>query len=168
MIHELYINFILGTIYQNEPRYSLPHNHLVAVMDSENITVLETQSFVSDVREALKKLREKDVRIILGNFNEYWARKVFCEAYRLEMFGRSYQWLIMGTYSRNWWNSTYDTECSPDDLQKALDATILTDLLPLSTTGDITVSGIVREIVLSVFETIRYLDFSCFRLPMNI
>lgn len=136
---------IPGTIYQNEPRYSLPHNHLVAVMDSENITVLETQSFVSDVREALKKLREKDVRIILGNFNEYWARKVFCEAYRLEMYGRSYQWLIMGTYSRNWWNSTYDTECSPDDLQKALDATILTDLLPLSTTGDITVSGIVRD-----------------------
>lgn len=136
---------VLGTIYQNEPRYSLPHNHLVAVMDSENITVLETQSFVSDVREALKKLREKDVRIILGNFNEYWARKVFCEAYRLEMYGRSYQWLIMGTYSRNWWNSTYDTECSPDDLQKALDATILTDLLPLSTTGDITISGIVSE-----------------------
>lgn len=133
----------IGTIYQNEPRYSLPHNHLVAVMDSENITVLETQSFVADVREALKKLREKDVRIILGNFNEFWARKVFCEAYRLEMYGRSYQWLIMGTYSRNWWNNTYDTECSPDEIQKALDATILTDLLPLSTTGDITISGIV-------------------------
>lgn len=131
----------IGTIYQNEPRYSLPHNHLVAVMDLENITVIETQSFVNDVGEALKKLREKDVRIILGNFNEYWARKVFCEAYRLEMYGRSYQWLIMGTYSQDWWNKSAD--CTKEELQKALDVTILTDLLPLSTSGDITIAGIV-------------------------
>lgn len=135
----------IGTIYQNEPRYSLPHNHLVAVMDSENITVLETQSFVADVKDALSKLREKDVRIILGNFNEHWARRVFCEAYRSEMYGRSYQWLIMGTYSQNWWQKNDTIDCSPEDLRKALDATILTDLLPLSTTGDITIAGIVSS-----------------------
>lgn len=133
----------IGTIYQNEPRYSLPHNHLVAGMDSQNITVLETQSFVADVKDSLKKLREKDVRIILGNFNEHWARHVFCEAYRLEMYGRSYQWLIMGTYSINWWMKNDTHNCTIAELRKALDATILTDLLPLSTTGDITIAGIV-------------------------
>lgn len=135
----------IGTIYQNEPRYSLPHNQLVAVMDTENITVLDTQSFVADVKDALKKLREKDVRIILGNFNEHWARRVFCEAYRLEMYGRSYQWLIMATYSQQWWMKNDTDDCTPEELRKALDATILTDLLPLSTTGDITVAGIVRH-----------------------
>lgn len=46
------------------------------------LDVVETQSFAHDVREALDRLRLKDVRIILGNFNEYWARKVFCEAFR--------------------------------------------------------------------------------------
>jgi gamma-aminobutyric acid type B receptor len=46
------------------------------------LDVVETQSFATDVREALNRLREKDVRIILANFNEFWARKVFCEAYR--------------------------------------------------------------------------------------
>lgn len=134
----------IGTIYQNEPRYSLPHNHLVAVMDSENVTVLETQSFVADVKDSLKKLREKDVRIILGNFNEHWARRVFCEAYHLEMYGRSYQWLIMGTYSVNWWMKNDTIDCTAEELKTALEATILTDLLPLSTTGDITIAGIVR------------------------
>lgn len=133
----------IGTIYQNEPRYSLPHNNLVAGMDSQNITVLETQSFAADVKDSLKKLREKDVRIILGNFNEHWARHVFCEAYRLEMYGRSYQWLIMGTYSINWWMKNDTHNCTIAELRKALDATILTDLLPLSTTGDITIAGIV-------------------------
>lgn len=135
----------IGTIYQNEPRYSLPHNGLVAVMDTENITVLETQSFATDVKDALSKLREKDVRIILGNFNEHWARRVFCEAYRLEMYGRSYQWLIMGTYSQEWWQKNDTIDCTPEELKKALEATILTDLLPLSTTGDITIAGIVRS-----------------------
>lgn len=147
----------IGTIYQNEPRYSLPHNHLVAVMDSENITVLETQSFVADVKDALSKLREKDVRIILGNFNEHWARRVFCEAYRLEMYGRSYQWLIMGTYSQKWWQKNDTIDCTPEELRRALDATILVDLLPLSTTGDITIAGIVR--LYCILYTVKWIFF---------
>lgn len=69
---------------ENEPRYALPHNNMVAELDSQGLDVVETQSFATDVKEALEKLKEKDVRIILGNFNEYWARKVFCEAYRQE------------------------------------------------------------------------------------
>ncbi|KOB52110.1 Gaba-b receptor, partial [Operophtera brumata] len=51
----------VGTLYQNEPRYAL--------------------SFATEVRTALSKLKEKDVRIILGNFNETWALRIFCEAY---------------------------------------------------------------------------------------
>lgn len=148
----------IGTIYQNEPRFSLPHNLLLNVMDAENITILETQSFVADVKDSLEKLREKDVRIILGNFNEHWARRVFCEAYRLEMYGRSYQWLIMGTYSMNWWMKNDTIDCSPEELKKALEATILTDLLPLSTTGDITIAGIVKQTfyILPFFPKIKY------------
>lgn len=132
----------VGTIYQNQPRYSLPHNHMVADLDAMGLEVAETQSFVEDVSESLTKLKTKDVRIILGNFNEYWARKVFCEAYRLEMYGRAYQWLIMGTYTHEWWNVS-DTECTVDELKIVLESIITTDLLPLSTSGDITVSGIV-------------------------
>lgn len=72
----------VGTVYQNEPRYSLPHNHMVAELDSMGLDVVETQSFATDVKESLEKLKEKDVRIILANFNELWARRVFCEAFR--------------------------------------------------------------------------------------
>lgn len=72
----------VGTVYQNEPRYALPHNYMVAELDKKGKEVVETQSFANDVKEALEKLIEKDVRIILGNFNEFWARRVFCEAFR--------------------------------------------------------------------------------------
>lgn len=60
------------------------------------------------------------------------------------MYGRAYQWIIMGTYSTDWWNAT--TDCTLDEITTALEATIMTDLLPLSTSGDITISGIVSTI----------------------
>ncbi|KAL9900560.1 gamma-aminobutyric acid type B receptor subunit 2 isoform 2-T2 [Glossina fuscipes fuscipes] len=151
----------VGTLYQNEPRYSLPHNHMVADLDAMELEVVETQSFVNDVGESLKKLREKDVRIILGNFNEHFARRVFCHAYKLEMYGRAYQWLIMGTYSSEWWNTT-DSECTVEDITLALEGTIMVDLLPLSTSGDITIAGITADEYLSEYDSLRGNEYSRF------
>lgn len=62
------------------------HNQLVAMLEKDNFTVDDTQNIAGDVSLPIKKLREKDIRIILGNFNETWARKVFCEAYRSAWF----------------------------------------------------------------------------------
>jgi hypothetical protein len=47
------------------------------------------------------------------------------------MYGRSYQWLIMGTTRKEWWNAS-DTDCTVDELKLALETAITTDLLPLS------------------------------------
>jgi len=58
------------------------------------------------------------------------------------MVGGKYQWLIMGTYGPKWWNEMR-SPCPVQHLSAALDGCILTDYLPLSTTGEITVSGIV-------------------------
>ncbi|XP_070137722.1 gamma-aminobutyric acid type B receptor subunit 2 isoform X1 [Drosophila bipectinata] len=152
----------VGTVYQNEPRYSLPHNHMVADLDSMEVEVVETQSFVNDVAESLKKLREKDVRIIMGNFNEHFARKAFCEAYKLDMYGRAYQWLIMATYSTEWWNVTQDSECTVEEISTALEGAILVDLLPLSTSGDITVAGITADEYLVEYDRLRGTEYSRF------
>ncbi|KAJ9585009.1 hypothetical protein L9F63_020651, partial [Diploptera punctata] len=59
------------------------------------------------------------------------------------MFGRKYQWIIMGTYTEEWWlHEEGIVPCSSVELVSALEGCILTDLLPLSTNGEITVSGI--------------------------
>jgi gamma-aminobutyric acid type B receptor len=60
------------------------------------------------------------------------------------MTGRKYQWLIMGTYGPSWWQE--EAPCSSEVLAQALEGVILTDLLPLATTGEITVSGIVSTL----------------------
>lgn len=60
------------------------------------------------------------------------------------MYGRAYVWLIMGSYSHLWWNHT-DTDCNINEMERALESVIVAELLPLSTSGDITVSGIVSN-----------------------
>lgn len=72
--------------------------------------------------------------------------------YRLDMYGRAYQWLIMATYTTDWWNVTLDSECSVEEIAVALEGAILVDLLPLSTSGDITVAGIVSSILIALFQ----------------
>ncbi|XP_073977226.1 gamma-aminobutyric acid type B receptor subunit 2 isoform X2 [Rhodnius prolixus] len=150
----------VGTIYQNEPRYSLAHNRLVADLDTMNFEVVETQSFATEVATAISKLKEKDVRIVLGNFNESWARNVFCEAHRVGMTGRKYQWLIMGTYSTSWWLDP--APCPSHTLAQALDGVILTDLLPLATSGEITVSGITADEYKEEYDSRRGNEYSRF------
>ncbi|XP_026318221.1 gamma-aminobutyric acid type B receptor subunit 2 isoform X3 [Hyposmocoma kahamanoa] len=150
----------VGTIYQNEPRYALAHNRLVAELDTAGFDIAETQSFATEVRTALTKLKEKDIRIILGNFNETWAIKIFCEAYQLEMYGRAYTWLLQGTYSEKWWLRR--APCSKKDLSTSLDTAILTDLLPLSTTGETTVSGITAKDYQIEYDRRRGIEYSRF------
>lgn len=130
------------------------HNRLVADLDESKMELVETQSFATEVTTALEKLKERDVRILLGNFNEVWARRIFCEAYRFGLYGRKYQWVIIGTYTREWWLRP-GGECAPSELSEALHGVILTDLLPLTTEEQHTTSGIVSdhtEIVLLVFN----------------
>ncbi|XP_030763636.1 gamma-aminobutyric acid type B receptor subunit 2 isoform X2 [Sitophilus oryzae] len=153
----------VGTIYQNEPRYSLAHNKLVADLDAVGYQIVEAQSFTNEVTTALIKLKEKDTRILLGNFNENWAKYIFCEAYKLDMYGRKYQWLIMGTYSHEWWKKN-DSElnCTLSELETALEQTILTDLLPLSTNGEITISGITADEYKVEYDSRRGVEYSRF------
>lgn len=71
------------------------------------------------------------------------------------MYGRAYQWLIMATYTTDWWNVTLDSECSVEEISVALEGAILVDLLPLSTSGDITVAGIVSSLYIDFFATLN-------------
>ncbi|XP_057339586.1 gamma-aminobutyric acid type B receptor subunit 2 isoform X2 [Microplitis mediator] len=151
----------VGTIYQNEPRYALAHNRLVADLDDNKLEVVETQSFATEVSTALEKLKHADVRIILGNFNEVWARRIFCEAHKFHMFGSKFQWIIMGTFGEEWWLKP-DGGCAPSELAEALHGAILTDLLPLSTDRQITVSGITPDEYQVEYDSRRGNEYSRF------
>ncbi|XP_066944168.1 uncharacterized protein GABA-B-R2 isoform X2 [Macrobrachium rosenbergii] len=152
----------VGTLFQNEPRHALAHNHLASLLDLYKFEIAETQSFADEFKDQMKKLLDKDVRIILGYFDEMWARRIFCEAFRKGMYGANYQWIISGMYREEWWtlrgNGDDDDDegvidmkdepeesggggCAVEDIMVALEGCIMTDLLPLATSQTKTVSG---------------------------
>ncbi|XP_022257647.1 gamma-aminobutyric acid type B receptor subunit 2-like, partial [Limulus polyphemus] len=134
----------VGTLYQNSPRYALPHSKLLTDLETAKIEIAAQHGFVDELQSAIRKLKEKDVRIILGNFDQSWAGQIFCEAYHVGLYGRKYQWIIVGMYDEHWWrNNDKHITCDQSQLQEALEGYIATDVLPLSTEDKITVSGLI-------------------------
>ena len=78
------------------------------------------------------------------------------KAYRDNLYGRRYQWIVSGLYQKDWWNRTLN-DCSREQLMAALDGYIATDVLPL-TSSQITDFGIVSD---------RHIDAQCVAHPLH-
>uniref|UniRef100_A0A803JZ79 Gamma-aminobutyric acid (GABA) B receptor, 2 n=1 Tax=Xenopus tropicalis TaxID=8364 RepID=A0A803JZ79_XENTR len=82
-----------------------------------------------------------DVRIIIGQFDEHMAAKVFCCAFDEDMYGSKYQWIIPGWYQALWWQQANTSTCSTKNLLTAMEGYIGVDFEPLSTKQIKTISG---------------------------
>ena len=108
--------------------------------------------------------QEKDVRIILGNFDEKWALQLFCEAFTERMTGRKYQWILTGISEDKLWQSFESnhnrSRCSKEELLIAMDGYIITDITPVSSSQRRTVSGMVSACVDLYFSMSSLADLS--------
>lgn len=64
------------------------------------IEIVTRQSFLSDPTDAVRNLRRQDARIIVGLFYVVAARRVLCEMYKQQLYGRSYVWFFIGEFGR--------------------------------------------------------------------
>ncbi|XP_059055510.1 gamma-aminobutyric acid type B receptor subunit 2 [Achroia grisella] len=86
---------------QNEEVYSLAVNELVTQLEAANITCAASITFAeSDFKEQLQQLKALDTRIIIGSFSQEMIPKIFCEAFKLGMFGAEYAWVVAGAPPR--------------------------------------------------------------------
>ncbi|KAJ7395091.1 hypothetical protein BTVI_158613 [Pitangus sulphuratus] len=117
-------------------------NDLTGVLYGEDIEISDTESFSDDPCTSVKKLKGNDVRIILGQFDEEMAVKVFCCAYDEEMYGSKYLWIIPGWYENLWWESWINSsQCLSKNLLAAMEGYIGVDFEPLSSKTSKTISG---------------------------
>ena len=121
--------------------------------------------------------QEKDVRIIVGSFDGQWAGRIFCQAYKLGIYGRRYQW-ILGSFDDKWWQkdffsssdsfnndnnnigATTDSNCTEDQILEAIDGLISIDVLPLSSSREITVSGMTAYEYEAAYNRLRKKEYS--------
>ncbi|XP_077997579.1 gamma-aminobutyric acid type B receptor subunit 2-like [Glandiceps talaboti] len=134
----------VASIHHSHPRFSLTQNKMSSVLDTNGIRVDTVAEFDDDPTTALQAIKDSKVRIILGYFEKEMAQKVFCQIYRERLFGDKYVWILPGWYTKEWLNSsaTTDVECTVEEMNKAAEGYIATDLLPLSTNEEKTISGL--------------------------
>lgn len=122
----------------------------MSLLDSAGIELTESQGFVNDLTQPLAKLMEKDVRIILASFNATWARRVFCAVSRINLYGGRYQWILAGPRQERWWMSQGEDQrdptvnCTSYEILAALEGAFVIDVLPLTSSKQVTISGLVR------------------------
>uniref|UniRef100_A0A8C2IX86 Gamma-aminobutyric acid (GABA) B receptor, 2 n=1 Tax=Cyprinus carpio TaxID=7962 RepID=A0A8C2IX86_CYPCA len=122
----------VGTLTQDVQRFSEVRNDLSDEVEKADIQIADTKRFSNDPCVNVKKLKDNDVRIIIGQFDENLAAKVFCCAYNLNMYGSKYQWIIPGWYQGNWWEQANSTNCTTKKLLTAMEGYISVDFEPLS------------------------------------
>jgi len=118
----------VGTIFQEEDIHRTAMSDLHVLFLKNGIKQVASESFRDDAQVQMENLKKKGARIILANFFGRGARQVFCEAYKLRMFGAKYVWILLGYMERDWWlvNDTSVT-CSSQELFKAMDGHLATD-----------------------------------------
>ncbi|XP_025087518.1 gamma-aminobutyric acid type B receptor subunit 2-like isoform X2 [Pomacea canaliculata] len=158
----------VGTLFQDASqggaaRYGYAHNRFDSLMEKHTINVSKVESFADDPSTAIQNLRDHDIRIIVGNFAENMARKVFCSARQRGMYGPRHQWIILGDYSPDWWKITDSTvPCTPEMLNDTLDGYLATAVMPLSTDEELTEWGKTPEEYKRLYDLERGSEYSVY------
>ncbi|XP_011304400.1 gamma-aminobutyric acid type B receptor subunit 1 isoform X2 [Fopius arisanus] len=112
------------------------------------IEIVTRQSFLSDPADAVRNLRRQDARIIIGLFYVVAARRVLCEVYHQNLYGKSYVWFFIGWYEDNWFEINLDKEgitCSKEQMRMAAEGHLTTEALMWNQNNDTTISGMTSE-----------------------
>ncbi|XP_007256952.3 gamma-aminobutyric acid type B receptor subunit 2 isoform X2 [Astyanax mexicanus] len=131
----------VGTLTQQEERFTEVQKDLTEILNEVGVELAEAQWFFGDPCSAVKTLKENDVRIVIGQFDEFSAAKVFCCVYQLGMFGHKYQWILSGWSQTSWWTHTGTSNCSAQSILNAMEGTVSVDFETLSSRHTRGVSG---------------------------
>ncbi|XP_065357057.1 gamma-aminobutyric acid type B receptor subunit 1 [Calliphora vicina] len=112
------------------------------------IEIVTRQSFLSDPNDAVRNLRRQDARIIVGLFYVVAARRVLCEMYKQQLYGRAYVWFFIGWYEDNWYEVNLENEgitCTVEQMRLAAEGHLTTEALMWNQNNQTTISGMTAE-----------------------
>ncbi|RZF43544.1 hypothetical protein LSTR_LSTR012824 [Laodelphax striatellus] len=121
---------------------------LEARCKDKGIEIVTRQSFLSDPSDAVRNLRRQDARIIVGLFYVVAARRVLCEMFRQELYGKQYVWFFIGWYEDNWFEVNLEKEgieCTKEEMRIAAEGHITTEALMWNQNNQRTISGMTSE-----------------------
>ncbi|XP_067621174.1 gamma-aminobutyric acid type B receptor subunit 1 isoform X2 [Eurosta solidaginis] len=112
------------------------------------VEIVTRQSFLSDPTDAVRNLRRQDARIIVGLFYVVAARRVLCEMYKQQLYGRAHVWFFIGWYEDNWYEVNLENEgitCTKEQMRIAAEGHLTTEALMWNQNNQTTISGMTAE-----------------------
>ena len=67
------------------------------------------------------------------------------QAYQEGLYGSKYAWIIVGSRSLQLSDISSACQCTQEELRLVLDGVLVTDILDLSTSAEVTIAGMVRR-----------------------
>ena len=67
------------------------------------------------------------------------------QAYKSEMYGSKYVWLLPGWFQREWWRAEDDTDCTADELANTVAGYFAIDSLDINIDNRSSISGLVSD-----------------------
>ncbi|XP_047455614.1 gamma-aminobutyric acid type B receptor subunit 2-like [Mugil cephalus] len=131
----------VGVVTQDGARLSEMKKDLFKQLQKADLHVAAAESLSEDVCSSVKRLKEKDIRIIIGQFEDDVVSEIFCCAYRLNLFGPRYQWIVAAGGTSGWRLGWHFSGCSVNSLLTAADGSIKLQIRQLGTTNTPGVSG---------------------------
>ncbi|XP_056331840.1 gamma-aminobutyric acid type B receptor subunit 2 [Danio aesculapii] len=131
----------VGTLTQREHSFTEVQTDLSRHLEEANIQLAEAESFSDAPCNCVKKLKDNDVRIVIGHFDQSLATKVFCCIYNLRMYGQKYQWILPEWVQSSWWTESDSTNCTSENILTAIEGSISADIESLSSSHIRGISG---------------------------
>ncbi|XP_056448287.1 gamma-aminobutyric acid type B receptor subunit 2-like [Gadus chalcogrammus] len=131
----------VGLLTQEGARLSQMRQNLVHQLMKADVQMVEAQSVGEDPCLKLQKLKDRGVRVLVAQVDEGPGSRVLCCAYRLNLFGSGYQWLLASGPGPVWTLDPEVSGCSLYALHAVLEGSIRLSLRPLGNSGLRGVSG---------------------------
>lgn len=131
----------------------------------EGIEIVTRQSFLSDPSDAVRNLRRQDARIIVGLFYVVAARRVLCEMFKQQLYGKAHVWFfigmlkvrmqyiiieskLLGWYEDNWYEANLEAEnisCTKEEMRLAAEGHLTTEAVMWNQNNQTTISGMTSD-----------------------
>ncbi|XP_041350736.1 gamma-aminobutyric acid type B receptor subunit 1-like [Gigantopelta aegis] len=132
----------IATIHQPYPLFSVSTDHLLRLMKQNGLEIVRSEIIGENPAIQLQKIKDHGARIIVGSFYGDMAVRIFCEAYKIGLYGPQIVWFIPAWYKKDWWKIRYPSvTCTEEQMREAVDGYFTVSRIHVNPKPEMTVSG---------------------------
>ncbi|RDD47282.1 Gamma-aminobutyric acid type B receptor subunit 2, partial [Trichoplax sp. H2] len=136
----------VATLTRRSDLYDASTERLLSELYRAKVEVVAKEGFISGTNSSrqIRNLKKNDARIIIAHLQEEDAIEVFCQAYKYQMYGPNYAWIVPGFLSRTFWSKATKLEhvdCTPEEIAISANYSLSISFATMNVVTSETISG---------------------------